>query len=242
MNKKIAITFDIDWAPEDSIEECINICIEQDIKATFYATHQSKALNNILNNTQFEIGIHPNFLPGSTQGEDFDSIMNNLLSYYPNSVTIRTHSLYQSTKMYGEFINKFPQLKSDCSTYIDCNNLKPYKFYASIEKQDYITRLGINWEDDIFMMSGKDFNNIQLDCEVAILNFHPIHISLNSYNMNNYENLKQASKNIQNLKINEIKKYQNNSQFGCKDFLMQTINKIEKNSYTISNIASEVLS
>ena len=45
-NDKIFITFDIDWAADDVIAYCLNLLEKNDIKATFFVTHETKMLEN----------------------------------------------------------------------------------------------------------------------------------------------------------------------------------------------------
>jgi hypothetical protein len=42
-----AITFDIDWAPDFMIAECMDICARAGVPASFYATHPSPLLAEI---------------------------------------------------------------------------------------------------------------------------------------------------------------------------------------------------
>ena len=45
--------------------------IDHDVRATFFVTHESPALQRLKDRPDlFELGIHPNFLPGSTHGHE----------------------------------------------------------------------------------------------------------------------------------------------------------------------------
>ena len=41
------ITFDIDWAPDFTINYCLQILKKKNIKATFFATHRTDLLKNL---------------------------------------------------------------------------------------------------------------------------------------------------------------------------------------------------
>lgn len=70
MNKPFfCITSDIDWASDFCIEDFLNIVESYGIKPTIFATHESSIINEQIKKEQIEIGIHPNFLPDTTQGE-----------------------------------------------------------------------------------------------------------------------------------------------------------------------------
>lgn len=47
---QIVLSFDIDWAPECAIEFVADILIEKQIKATWFVTHDSPAIQRLLKN------------------------------------------------------------------------------------------------------------------------------------------------------------------------------------------------
>ena len=68
-----------------------------------------------------------------------------------------------------------------------------------------IKRLNYNWEDDAeFDNKNFDWNAAKLFGEFNILNFHPIHIYLNSKKFLQYNNL---LKELSNKKLYSAKKY-----------------------------------
>lgn len=99
------ITLDCNWAPDFVIEDITNRLSDKKIKATWFITNKSPILKKLKKNKLFELGIHPNFLPNSTQGKNFDQIMKNLKNIIPTAKTIRTHGLLQSTWMLSKFHN-----------------------------------------------------------------------------------------------------------------------------------------
>ena len=65
----ILITLDIDWAPDFIIKKVDEMLKERNIKSTWFVTHKSAHLKNLSKNRNYELGIHPNFLPNTTQGK-----------------------------------------------------------------------------------------------------------------------------------------------------------------------------
>jgi hypothetical protein len=55
----IYFTSDIDWAPDEVIEDMLSIFDKYNQKCTLFATHESGSIINAKN--IHEIGIHPNF-------------------------------------------------------------------------------------------------------------------------------------------------------------------------------------
>ena len=94
----IHLTFDIDWAPDWVIEDLLEILDSKDVKATIFCTHKTE-MNQEICHRGHNLGIHPNFMQGSTQGESVKEIINNLLDLVPNAKCIRNHGLYQSTRL-----------------------------------------------------------------------------------------------------------------------------------------------
>ena len=112
--KKYVLTFDIDWAPNFVISHCLNLLDSANCKATFFATH-STPLNNEIVERGHNLGIHPNFLKGSSHGSNVKEIISECLSYAPHAWCMRTHSLMQSSPLLHEIFSNFPQLKLDVS-------------------------------------------------------------------------------------------------------------------------------
>jgi hypothetical protein len=65
--KKYHLTFDVDWAPDSSIELVRLLLAESNVVATFFATHQTDVIKDLMRDGH-EIGLHPNFLSSTTQG------------------------------------------------------------------------------------------------------------------------------------------------------------------------------
>lgn len=61
MQKKIFLTFDIDWASDTLIKYTYDILKAENVKATFFVTHKSDFINSIKDDPNIELGIHPNF-------------------------------------------------------------------------------------------------------------------------------------------------------------------------------------
>ena len=98
-NHEPVLTIDVDWSPDCVIDYVANILIEREVKATWFVTHQSEAIERShKHSTLFELGIHPNMLAGSTHGQNEDEVLAHLCEIVPNAVSMRTHGLYQSSR------------------------------------------------------------------------------------------------------------------------------------------------
>jgi len=123
----------------------LSILDSEKVKATFFATHKTP-LNKVIQHSGHSLGVHPNFLPGSSQGKNTSEIINNLLSFVPNGTCIRTHCLVQSTPIFLEMFSIKSSLLYDFSLItpgLDLFRKIPLNF-------NNITfyRLIYQWEDD----------------------------------------------------------------------------------------------
>lgn len=221
------ITFDIDWAPDFTINYCLQILKKKNIKATFFATHRTDLLKEISKDGH-EVGIHPNFEKNSSHGKSVEEIIEYCLELAPNAKLIRTHGLIQSTRLLVKIFKDFPQMKIDISTLtFGFPTVKLFKLpYDGL----IINRLNYNWEDDL-EFDNKSFNwkKSKLFGKFNILNFHPVHVYLNSKNKKNYSNLlKELNKKKLYLAKKEIFDKHINHDEGAKDFLLSVISSKNK--------------
>jgi len=180
MNGKICITLDVDWACGEIVEYSVELLKKYDVKATIFATHNLTFLKK-LNEKQFEIGIHPNFI----NSNNYEKTIDDLLETYPNAIGVRSHAFVQSTHIFSLFIQK--NLKYDSSTYIPLNGLNSW---IRLKK---LVCIPIYWSDDTMFYSGLPFNLSQLHLStdgLKVYVFHPIHIFANTQSGEHYSKFK----------------------------------------------------
>jgi len=227
------LTFDCDWAPDFVINNVINLLNEEKIKATFFITNKSQIIKKLRENKLFEVGIHPNFFRNSTQGSNEDSILNNLKQIVPEAKSIRTHGLYQSTLLLKKFQEY--EIENDLSLFLpNTPNIVPhYSKFFNLYRFPYF------WEDDVAMTekSNWSFDDPLYHVNgLKIFNFHPIHVFLNSRDVENYENLKKDI-GLEQLNEENIKNFVNQSNEGTKSFFDEIISYIKnKETYTIQSL------
>lgn len=202
----LGIVLDVDWAPDFVIEDTASLLIRHGVKATWFATHPSPAIEQLKSHPElFELGIHPNFLANSTQGNFQNEIIDYCMSVVPEAVSMRTHAYYQSSPMFAE-ISRRTSITNDASVFMPLTtSLRPGKYYIGGR---YINRLPVYWEDDNEMKIPErkwSFSNEQLnEPGMKIFAFHPIHIFLNIASFNEYENLKAKHPDTSYLSFDEL--------------------------------------
>jgi hypothetical protein len=206
--EKTYLTFDVDWASDDVMEYTIDILEEYNAKATFFITHETKVLERLRKNKNFELGIHPNFnflLNGSPEkGLNYNQVIENILKIVPEAVSVRSHSMTQNSNILDTF--KKLGLTHDCNHFISNTSeipLKPWHLWNGLIRCPYF------WEDDIYAMENnkKDIDNICLQKGLKIFDFHPIHIFLNMSKISQYESTRKFHNDYCNLKKHRNQEY-----------------------------------
>lgn len=246
---EFSISIDIDWAPDFAIEAVANKLIDCQVKCTWFVTHNSAAIKKLAQNSLFELGIHPNFFPLSTQGNNEDEIIQFCLDIVPGAKSVRTHALFQSSRL-------LKKLREDHGLLIDSSIFLPYTpnilphlvSYSHYSKP--LVRIPYFWEDDLECYrpdKNWGFDNERFFCQgLKIFNFHPTYIYLNIDEMNGYEKLKTdkcSKKPLNQLKEEEFLEYKNMGKGAGTLFnkLVEFIRYYQKNSRTISEIGENYI-
>ena len=224
---KIFLTLDIDWACDEVLHYVIDIMEKyKNIKATWFLTHNTKVLERLLENKNFEVGIHPNFnnlLDGNfSLGRSKDEVIKRLMSIAPDAISVRSHSMTQSSQIIDNFFKR--GLKFDCNHFIphhSQNSIFPWKHWSGIVKVPYL------WEDDIAILEKEHFkvSKIVKKDSINVFDFHPIHIYLNSSDLNAYNDSKKFMDNFDILK-----NYRNSDQEGVENWFRSFLELSNENS------------
>lgn len=183
---KYNLSLDVDWAPDFVIDYVAQLLLAYGVKATWFVTHGSPAIERLRNNPeQFELGIHPNFLKGSSHGESVNEVLQFCKDIVPDAVSVRTHSLC----MNGEIMSSLcasEKIGVDSSLFLPgVQTIQPFVF-ENINGR--LVRVPVYWSDDYQLSKVDiDFSLPELDTPgVQVYMFHPVHIFLNSPNFDYY--------------------------------------------------------
>lgn len=235
MNNKIYLTFDFDWASDEILLYALDIIEKFDINATFFVTNETKVLERFRSNPKIELGIHPNFnniLDGHSLEGGSKKIIDNFKKIVPESVSVRSHSLTQNSKILELF--KESRFSHDCNLFIPYHSnieLKPFEHWNNI------IRVPSFWVDDVFCLKNEnsleywDAKRFLLFKGLKVFGFHPIHVYLNTENLDRYEKTREYHKEPEKL-FN----YRNNDNLGVNIFLENLIKEAKKMNLDFDNI------
>jgi len=216
--EKLFLTFDIDWCIDQVLSYTLDIIEKYDIKATFFVTHETPLLERMRKNPNIELGIHPNFNPllnGDLRyGKNIDEIIEYYKNIIPEAVSVRSHSLTVSSPMLNAF-EKY-SLKFECNQHIPYNSnieVYPYKHTKNI------TRVPHFWEDDLHCLNQDnwDIDTYLKYKGIKVFDFHPIHLFLNTEQIERYEKSREWHNYEENLPKHRYDGY------GTHNFLMDLI-------------------
>ncbi|HEY8077284.1 MAG TPA: hypothetical protein VIF62_24325 [Labilithrix sp.] len=205
-----AITLDTDWAPDAAIAQCAKILVDANVRATWFVTHESPAIAALREHPAlFEIGIHPNFLRGSSHGATEEDVLATCMRMVPDAVSMRTHALVQSTPLFDVVLRHTP-IRCDASLLLPyASHVEPLELQW---KGKSILRVPYVWEDDIEMMRDEPSWSVTRALGgggLRVFDFHPIHVALNSCDFSRYEELKAAVKPVSRATAEDVARFEN---------------------------------
>lgn len=187
------LTFDVDWAPSWVVEEIAGSLIEAGVRSTWFITHEIEALALMREHSAlFELGIHPNFQPGSTHGATADEALAHCLALVPEARCVRTHGLMLSTPLL-DLILQTTQVRIDVSIFLPrATGVQPVIY----ERPDgTLIRLPYVWEDDLEMgVSDPEWRIdgvIRRGAGLKIVDLHPLHVAMNAVDLKAYTSVKE---------------------------------------------------
>ena len=86
---RIALTADVDWAPEAAIEAFAALMGAQGVPFTLFNTHESDVVRGLVE--RVEVGVHPFFGRGSSHGESVEEVVRTVMALPHNLAAFRCH-------------------------------------------------------------------------------------------------------------------------------------------------------
>lgn len=173
-------TSDIDWAPEWAIADTLALFDRFDVPLTPFVTHDSPLLRARYGKPGMRrrVGLHPNFLPGSSHGSDPETVIDHVCRLWPEAVAFRAHAFFEYAAIPVRFAERGFLYDSNL-----CLFLQPH--CVPLAHASGLTRFPVIWTDYAHLLKG-------LDCEIGtikatlatpglkVIDVHPMLIALNA--------------------------------------------------------------
>ncbi|MBF0490448.1 MAG: hypothetical protein HQL15_07485 [Candidatus Omnitrophica bacterium] len=197
------LTSDTDWASDFAIEDLISTARSFNIKPMLFATNQSQVLEKHLNSDTIEVGLHPNYLLGSTHGQDIISVTDHIMRLFPRATAYRSHCFYYQYAVEAEMTKRDIRYDSNMCLYLQ-PGIVPLRRVLGV------VAFPVFWEDDTHWYNQATWNVDSylpyfLTPGLKILNVHPFFFTSNIPNQEYYGKIKgfiqtASAQNIQDLR------------------------------------------
>ncbi len=171
-------TSDIDWASEYAVSETLGMFAQFGIKPTFFVTHKSVALEEAAKSGAADVGIHPNFMPDSSQGKTFSEVIDFCMKLVPGAEVFRSHRYFEVNDIVESLVSRGIKCSSNICSMME--NVPPY-----VHRCGNIS-FPVYFEDGAYLLQNMDlnFSKVKGDFFAAgglkVINVHPMHMMLNT--------------------------------------------------------------
>jgi hypothetical protein len=172
-------TTDIEWAPEWAIAEILSFFRERDIPLTPFLTHTSAVFEEHYDRPGMRgrVGLHPNFLPGSTHGTTSEEVIDAVFRLWPDATSFRCHCFFDDTRTVLELKRRGLRYDSNLGLFLQPN-------CVPLLHNSGLVRFPVFWEDYTHFRKGLpfEFGAFQQHFDgpgLKVINVHPLLFALN---------------------------------------------------------------
>lgn len=226
-------TTDIDWASEAVLRRFFRQIPFEAIKLTAFVTHRSEIISGMAAAGMLERGIHPNFLPNSSHGNDFKEIVENCLQFAPEAIGFRSHRLFDVTDITHLLANNYHfKYVSNLGTTM-ASHIRPVLHESQLVHYPIFFEDGSHLYNELGL-SIKPFADYFSSPGIKIISFHPVNVVLNGPYIKYIREIKDTLTREEYVNISEetILQSRNNGP-GIGDTVAEIIDFVFKNNYKI---------
>lgn len=178
------LTADQDWAPDWALEVMLDLAAVAEVPLHLFVTNESPALS-AAQSTSVSLGIHPNFLPGSSHGKTEDEIILNCLRLVPGATSFRCHAHHENSRILSKLVEYGLVAGSNPLCFLQPGLLP-------LIQGTGLLRFPVVLEDDIFLRWAQPSLDITLALRlmltpgIKVLDFHPALVALNAPSLDYY--------------------------------------------------------
>ncbi len=204
----IGLSFDTDWQDGEILKVTLDLLKTHQVKATFFMTGKTK-----LKIRGHELAIHPYF-----EGKNsFQSTINKLLTMFPQAKGLRSHHLHIDYDILSYLETKKFLYDSNYLMYLQ-ENIRAFRINNFYELPIYYMDFYqiLTTKNPQFKLAYLKLNRPGL----KILAFHPIHVYLNTHNLNDYLQYKRDKDHTAH--------YINRNQLGIQTLFLELLAYLKK--------------
>lgn len=238
----VCYTCDLDWASEYVISQMLEYFDKQDVHPTIFITHPSPCVMEYVRQGRIDIGLHPNFILPSSQGNSIDEIVAYCMNLWPEAKVFRCHRWYASNDIYDLLYQKGLRYDSNICSWMEV--------VAPFQHRSGMISIPVFFEDGAWLYHGMslEFTEHAALFEqpgLKVINIHPMHFVLNTPYFRYMRDIKDRlpRENWNSLNRNEILSLKNTSQIGMQDFLQRMIDCYQVRGvkqYTLQEVYHEI--
>lgn len=240
----IAITFDVDWAPDKIVTEVISLLDEKGVPATLFCTNYTKDESGNSSNLsallhkRHELGLHPDFQFTNSYAGVWDEI----LALYPDARGWRSHNGVTGWPIVKEGVGRGLQYEVISSVFSDY--VSPSAVNGALK--NYIAFTTAFWDshrlhDRNFSWSSKNLPFQQYfrdENNIVVLGFHPNIVYYDMRYADEYDGRKSSYHDV-----SEVDSYRHHSPGGAMKLLGELLESVPAENFcTLSAFASRVRS
>ena len=223
-------TTDIDWASEHCIQTLLTSVQEKGVVPTAFATHKSAVLEAASAAGHVNVGLHPNFLPGSTHGKTREETINHVFRLFPKANCFRSHAMVDDSHISMAMKTRNILYDSNLCLYMQAG-LIPLHHWTGI------LRFPMFWADDIHWRRDGEFclqpyEDLFFSPGLKIIGVHPFMFTLNLSDHETYTRLKPKISTLTNKEADELF----SPGPGAQTFLLELIDSVHKMGFTFQTL------
>ncbi len=186
----IVLTGDQDWCPDWALAATLALVKARGVPFHLFVTNPSTLLG-VCTQGLLSLGIHPNFLEGSTHGSSAVEVIDACRSLVPAATSFRCHAYHENSHILATLRERGFTTDSNLLTFLQ-PSLTPLIHGTGL------LRLPVFFEDDVFIARAGPELDLALAVEMLltpglkILDFHPAHVAQNTPSMEFYESRRGA--------------------------------------------------
>jgi Polysaccharide deacetylase len=179
------LTGDQDWAPDWALEAMLEVVADEGIPFHLFVTNPSPLLD-VAEKAGVTLGIHPNFLAGSSHGATEDQVIGTCLELVPGATSFRSHSFHENSRILIKLLERGLIAMSHPLCLLQPGLVPMIQGTGML-------RFPVVLEDDTFLTWAAPALDLRLVMELIltpglkVLNFHPGLVALNVPSIDYYD-------------------------------------------------------